>query len=84
LDEFKKNINPNSFLAISISITEFIPALNLIKQFPDCIFHKIMEPPDSWPVKNNVETWAEKNIDKKTYLIFELINQIKKDVQLEH
>jgi hypothetical protein len=82
LNEFKENINPNSFLAISISITEFEPVANLIKQYPNCFFHKIIEPPDSWLLKNNVEINKERNIDKYSYLIYELINHIKKEVQL--
>ncbi len=82
LDEFEKHINHNSFLAISISITEFAPVANLIKRYLKCFFHKFMEPQDSWSLSNNMEINKEKNIDKLTYLTFDLINHIKKEVKL--
>ena len=62
LDEFEKNINPDSFLAISESITEFVTVANLIRQSPNCIFHYV---------------------DKGSIFTYQLINQIKEEVQLE-
>jgi len=82
LEEFEKHINPNSFLAISISITEFAPVANLIKRYPKCFFHKFMEPPDSWTITNNMEISKEQNVDKRTYLMYQLINHIKDEVKL--
>jgi hypothetical protein len=82
LDEFKENISPISFLVISISITEFPPVAELIRQYPDCIFHKIIEPPGSWTIENNIQISKNRNVDKRTYLTFELINHIKREVQL--
>jgi hypothetical protein len=84
LDEFKENINPNSFLAISTSITEYSPVANLIKQFPNCVFHWIFEPPDTWPLKDYAEIKKEKNVDKRSYFIPELIDYLKEVVQLVH
>jgi hypothetical protein len=82
LDEFKENISPNSFLVISISITKFSSVEKLIKQYPNCFFNKIIEPPDSWPLNDNIRISKNQNVNKRTYLTFELIEHIKKEVQL--
>jgi len=83
LEEFEKNISPNSYLAFSISITEFAPVAELIKRYPKCFFHKVLEPPwGLWSITNIFEINKEKNIDKWTYLMFDLINHIKKEVRL--
>jgi len=82
LDEFKENIKPDSFLAISM-ISDIILTTKLMKQFPDNIFHLIIEPPDEWLLKDFVEIIKDKNIAKRSYLVYELINHIKKVVKLE-
>ena len=79
LDEFKGNIKPDSFLAISM-ISDYIFTKNLIKQFPTYIFHIIHEPPNSWTVDNFVEIMEEKNVARGSFLVNELINHIKKVV----
>ena len=82
LSEFKYNIDSASYLAISISITDYNSVAEIIKQFPDCIFHRVIEPPGSWPLENYVEINNEPNVVKDIYLPFDLINHIKKEVQL--
>ncbi|MDR1655593.1 MAG: hypothetical protein LBR96_06290, partial [Treponema sp.] len=82
LDEFKENISPNSYLVISISITEFSAVEKIIKQYPDCFFNKIIEPPDAWPLNDNIQISKNRNVNERTYLTFELIEHIKKEVQL--
>jgi hypothetical protein len=84
LKEFKKNISPSSFLVISMSITRFSSVEKLVKQYPDCFFHIIIEPPGSWTINNTIQLKKNSNVYKKVYLTFELINHIKKKVQLVH
>jgi hypothetical protein len=82
LDEFKENIKPDSFLAISMS-ADIILTTKLMKQFPDNIFHLIIEPPIAWPLGDFVEINKDKNAARGIFLVNELINHIKKVVQLE-
>ena len=82
LSEFKENIDSTSYLAISISLTDYNSVIEIIRQFPDCIFHRIIEPPGSWPLENTFEINNEPNVVKDIYLPFDLINHIKKEVQL--
>jgi DNA modification methylase len=82
LDEFKENIKPDSFIAISMS-ADIVLTTKLMKQFPDNVFHIILEPPICWSLGDYVEVSKEKNVIRGIYLVNELINHIKKVVQLE-
>jgi len=81
LDGFKENIKPDSFLAISMA-SDCILTTNLIKQFPDNTFYLIHEPPISWSLEEFVEVSKAKNVARGAFLVYELINHIKKVVQL--
>jgi len=83
LDEFKENIKPDSFLAFSMAITDLNSIKKLIKQFPNCIFYIIHELPGAWPLEDYAEIKKEKNISNRSYLVYELINLIKKVVKPE-
>jgi len=82
LDEFKENIKSNSFLAISMS-ADIVLTTKLMKQFPDNVFHIIHEPPVCWSLGEFVEVSKEKNVARGSFLVSELINHIKKVIQLE-
>jgi len=83
LDEFRENVDSNFYLAISISITNYNSVVDMIKQFPNCIFHRVIELPGSWPLENTFEISNELNVAKDIYLPFDLINHIKTEVQLD-
>jgi hypothetical protein len=82
LKEFKENIDSNSLLVISVSLTKVSSIEKLVKQYPDCFFYKIIEPPGSWSINETIKFNKNDNVHKRTYLTYELINYIKRVVRL--